>query len=95
MVRVVGNARRSGSSACSGKLDGEGYKGEEDVWEVAGDGVSLFSQEGWPFIGPAVGTESDLELAVRAGFGEEEGRERSWAVVSSCGEPIKTSGVSG
>jgi hypothetical protein len=45
MVRVIENARRSGSSACSGELDGESYKGEEDVWEVAGDGVDLFSQE--------------------------------------------------
>jgi hypothetical protein len=42
-----------------------------------------------------VGTESDLGLAVRAGFGEEEGRERSWAVVSSCREPIKLAGASG
>jgi hypothetical protein len=33
---------------------GRGRAGE-DVWEVSGDGVSLFSKEGWPFIGRSSG----------------------------------------
>jgi hypothetical protein len=32
--------------------DGEG----DDVWEVAGDGMNLFGQKWWPFIGQRGGT---------------------------------------
>jgi hypothetical protein len=39
----------------AGELElGRGRDGE-DVWEVSSDGVSLFSQQGWPFIGRSSG----------------------------------------
>jgi hypothetical protein len=42
-----------------------------------------------------VGTECDLGLAVQVGLRKEEGRERSWAVASVCGAPVKYVGVLG
>jgi hypothetical protein len=49
----------AGAAICGDGVAGELKLGRgragEDVWEVSGDGVSLFSQEGWPFIGHSSG----------------------------------------
>jgi hypothetical protein len=58
--------------------DGEGY----DVWEVSGDGMNLFGQEWWPFIGQRCGTGG---LAWGSGArrsqvkGSGEGGNRRWS----------------
>jgi hypothetical protein len=45
----------AGAAICGDGVAGELKIGRgravEDVWEVSGVGVDLFSQEGWPFIG--------------------------------------------
>jgi hypothetical protein len=45
------NGWRSGSSACSGVLDGKSEKRKEVVWEGEWSGVSEITGSGSPFIG--------------------------------------------